>query len=326
MVPQTSARPSAPHDPPDTREDDNRPTAPGLRARWSWVLFAFLTLAVLALSLDLQGLWGVGDPKKSSAVADTSITRAWGAADSSARQFLEREHQAIISEIQLRIQLEHLLFALKFALVGGTLYLLFQQAFKKTSSRFQRNEFTSLISWAAVVAAAIVDLRLAMNTTFITTLGSWVRQYENLRLGPNGVLLGWEAFLANHLLSQQYYSTLRVSSQILTALLFCVTSAMFYLSPGHPDRGSRSVSFIGAVLSIVLMATAAYSLRPNHTALFTDVAAGSIAALMVGILGVGTRAPARTGARASASPTDAGPSATPSDTQVTPPKPDATNP
>ena len=264
---------------------------PGGRRRL--IVFAVLAFAVFVLSIDILGMLGAGDPKDSQAPVTESINNAWTAADANARQFLEREHQTITSEIQLRIQLEHLLFALKFGLVGGTLYLLFQQAYKRTTSRFQRTEFAALVSWAAVVAATIVDLRLAANQTFLITLGGWIRQYETLRLGHDGVALGWEAFLADNLLSQPYYPALRVSTQILTSLLFCLTAAMFFLSPGKSHGRGNLVSGAGAMLSIVLMTVAGVSLRQGYWAMVTYLAVGSTAALAAAILIFGSRAPAK---------------------------------
>ncbi len=83
-------------------------------------LFVILALLVLTLSVDLLGLIGVGDPKASGALElPDSTTAAWTRLDPGARQLLEKEHEAVVAEIRLRIEQEHLLFALKFVLVGG---------------------------------------------------------------------------------------------------------------------------------------------------------------------------------------------------------------
>ncbi len=257
-----------------------------LGSRDRWTLFFILAVLVFALSVDVQGFFAEGHPPP--APAGASVRAAWNAADPGAREFLANEHQAIVEEIRQRNEHEHLLFTLKFMLVGGTLYLLFQQA--RQSSSFQRTEFTSLVSWAAVVAASIVDLRVVANQTFIGTLGGWVRQYEQLRLGEGRAGLGWEAFLADHLLSQSYYPALRVSGQILTALLFLVTAGMFFR---YPDRVTRGVSCAGALLSILLMTLAALSRRPNTSAMMLNTEIGIAAGLLVFVLGFSTKDPAR---------------------------------
>lgn len=272
------------------------PTAPSFTRRRA--LFACLALAVLFLSLDVPGMVGAGDPKASRTAIAPALDSAWVSADSSARQLLEQEHQVITAEIAHRLELEHLLFALKFVLVGGTLYVLFQQAFQESNSRFPRTEFAALVSWAAVVAAAIVDLRLAMNATFISTLGGWVRQYEQLRLGKGGVILGWEAFLADHLLSRWYYPFLLVSSQILTALLFCLTAALFFLAAERTSQRSHPACFFGALLSLGLMTSTAVSMRPTAGAMASHVIAGLAAAVIVWVLSFGEpKAAANAGAK-----------------------------
>src|SRR3954452_14596097 len=83
-------------------------------------LFAALSFLVLVLAVDVLGLVEIGDPKGSGMVLlSPSTVGAWRALDADARQLLDKEHQSIVDEIKLRIEQEHQLFALKFALVGG---------------------------------------------------------------------------------------------------------------------------------------------------------------------------------------------------------------
>ncbi|HVE72258.1 MAG TPA: hypothetical protein VNI54_12890 [Thermoanaerobaculia bacterium] len=249
-------------------------------------LFAILSLLVLALSVDILGLIGVGDPKASGALQlPASITTAWSLLDPGARQMLDKQHEAIVAEIRLRIEQEHLLFALKFALVGGILWALIQTAFRQTESEFDRTPFAALSAWAAVVAAAIVDLRVMANQTFLITLGGWTRQYEQLTLGSNGAQLGWEAFLADNLLSKSYYPALRINGQILTALLFCVAALLFLVrvdGKNHPN--TARISAASAIVAICIMTIAGLSLRHATLDALIDLAAGFFAVVVVAFL------------------------------------------
>jgi hypothetical protein len=250
--------------------------------RW----FAVLGVLVLTLSIDVLGLLGVGDAKASGALElPPSTTTAWSALDPGARQLLDKELESIKSEIRLRLEQEHLLFALKFALVGSILWAFLQTAFRADKPELDRTPFGALAAWAAVIAAAIVDLRAMSNQAFLITLGGWTRQYEQLSLGANGARLGWEAFLADNLLSKSFYPALRVNSQILTALLFCVTAFVFLLrADGKNDPNTARISGIGAIVAICIMTMAALSLRPASLAMAIYMAVGLIAIVLVALM------------------------------------------
>ena len=248
-------------------------------------LFLVLALLVMVLSVDVFGFLGVGDPKGSNAIdVAPSTTAAWKALNADGRQLLDKEHDGVVSEIKLRIEHEHLLFSLKFGLVGAILWA-FLQIPSKTTSNFDTTPFAALAAWAAVVASAIVDLRVMANQSFLITLGGWSRQYEQLALGANGATLGWEAFLADNLLSEPYYPALRVSGQILTALLFCVTSSIFLMRPeGQSDPRTTRISGAGAIVSIFIMAMAAISMRRDRYAMLLYIAAGVVAIAVAAFL------------------------------------------
>ncbi|HYR27305.1 MAG TPA: hypothetical protein VEU30_02495 [Thermoanaerobaculia bacterium] len=243
--------------------------------------FALLAGLVLLLSVDVLGLFGAGDSKPPAARA-ASRTAAWNQLDDAGRQMLERQHEAIVEEIRVRIDHEHLLFTLKFALVGAILWAFLQTAFRQADSDFERTPFAALSAWAAVVAASIVDLRVMANQTFLMTLGGWTRQYEQLALGSQGATLGWEAFLAENLLSKPYYPALRVSGQILTALLFCVTALLFLLrADGTNSPNTARISAAGGVVTISIMTIAGLSLRHAGLDLVIDLVAGVLGVVIV---------------------------------------------
>src|SRR5258707_1870151 len=145
--------------------------------------FGALAILVVLLSVDVLGVLGAGDRKESGARIPDSTVVAWNKLDPDARQFLDKEHDNVVAEIGHRIEHEHLLFTLKFALVGGILYGLLQGVFGRGDTRIEKTPFAALIVWAAVIAAAIVDLRIMANQSFLVTLGGWSRQYEELRVG-----------------------------------------------------------------------------------------------------------------------------------------------
>jgi hypothetical protein len=255
------------------------------------VAFGALAILVVLLSVDILGLLGAGDVKESRARVPESTVVAWNTLDVTAKEFLEKEHEAVVEEIRRRIEHEHLLFTLKFALVGGILYALLQAVFGRGEARIERTAFAALIVWAAVVAAAIVDLRTMANQSFIVTLGGWARQYAELRIGANAVDLSWEAFLANNLLSQPYYPALRVSGQILTALLFAFSGSLFLLrKESDNDPTIALVSATGANLSIGLMTVAAISLRPTGLAIWLYMAFGASAIVLSSVLAYTSKA------------------------------------
>ncbi|HXH38695.1 MAG TPA: hypothetical protein VNN08_08710 [Thermoanaerobaculia bacterium] len=247
--------------------------------------FAVLAILVVLLSVDILGVLGAGDRKESQRRIPDSTLAAWNTLDADAREFLDKEHDNVVAEIGHRIEHEHLLFTLKFALVGGILYGLLQSAFGRGATHIEKTPFAALIVWAAVIAAAIVDLRIMANQSFLVTLGGWSRQYEELRVGANGVDLAWEAFLANNLLSQPHYPALRVSSQILTALLFAFSSSLFLLSEkSDNDPAIALVSGSCAVLSIGLMTVAAISLRNRGVAFLLYLSLGALATVLACVL------------------------------------------
>ena len=249
-------------------------------------LFAVLSFLVLVLSVDVLGLVEVSDPKASGMVVlAPSTVGSWKTLDADARRTIEKEHDAILEEIKLRIEHEHQLFALKFALVGGILGVFLQTAFRNGTAQLERTAFIALIAWAAVVAAAIVDLRVMANQSFLATLGGWTRQYEQLALGPNGASLGWEAFLADTLLGRSHYPALRVNGQILTTLLFWVTASLFLARPTrNNDVNTARVSGAGAVVAIGIMTMAAISIRRDAIAIGLYICAGVLAALVAILL------------------------------------------
>lgn len=255
---------------------------------WRGFSFAVLTLLVTLLCVDVIGIFGGGDNNDSRHRLDESTQVAWQTVGAQGREFLQREYDTVAAEIRSRVDYEHTLFVFKFTLVGGVLYVLFQHA-RPNSVQLARTEITALVAWAAVAVAALTDLRLMANQIFVITLGTWVRRYEELQLGASAVSLGWETHLSDSLLSRSFYPQLRISSQILTALLFCVAAGIFLLQPYSSDRRAVLASRVGALLSIALMTAAAVNFRRTACAPGMYLAFGIIAAALVLLLLVAKR-------------------------------------
>src|SRR6185369_887048 len=102
------------------RETNHTPVMRRPPAGTRQYLFAVLSFLVLVLSVDILGLIEVSDPKASGMVLlAPSTVGSWKSLDADAHKTLDKEHDAIVEEIRLRIEHEHQLFALKFALEIG---------------------------------------------------------------------------------------------------------------------------------------------------------------------------------------------------------------
>jgi hypothetical protein len=258
--------------------------------RRQYFVFGLLAFSVTVLCVDLQGL--LTTPRDRPMTALTQAPTTWQELDDSAKQLIEKQYETAAAEIRLRIEQENVLFGFKFVLVGGTLFLLLQRVFRRRDAQVERTAFTALVAWAAVVATAIVDLRMMANQSVMTTLGAWVRQYEKLRLGSS-LHLGWETFLAEHLVNQSFYPALHVSARILTVLLFAATGFLFLLSSNAPQsRSTAGVTAAGALSTLLLM-TAAVTAGRDGIVVYFYISVALFAASLVGLLAYGSSKPAR---------------------------------
>src|ERR1041385_8166116 len=95
----------------------------GPRSNAGRYLFGALAILVLTLSIDFLGPAGIADAKSTVRFdLPPATTAAWKLLDASGRQMLDKEHDSITEEIRQRIGEEHLLFALKFGMVGAILW------------------------------------------------------------------------------------------------------------------------------------------------------------------------------------------------------------
>jgi hypothetical protein len=148
-----------------------------------------------------------------------------------------------VKEIQTRIEEEHLLFVLKFSLVGAALGLLFRdmvhartRAGEKSLTTLLRSPTAAALCWAAVGVAAIVDVRLLFNIQIIGELGAWVRTVEHALLPRK--MPGWEEFFQTRsvLWTSPVSPLLRIDRQLLTWALYLTVYYAFAIRARHDQK------------------------------------------------------------------------------------------
>ena len=172
------------------------------------------------------------------------------------------------------------MFALKFALIGAILYAAVQRIVSRKQGNLERTPATALVTWAAVVVAAVVDWRIAGNQSILSALGAWVRRYETLRLGAHAAGLGWESFLAARLA----HPAVRLSGQVLTALLFAVSASVFLTRKTVKNDPVTSLSRTCAIVSIGIMTLTAARFRGPWVMTWAYIVLGLIGVWLVFVL------------------------------------------
>jgi hypothetical protein len=179
--------------------------------------------------------------------------------------FIVEEYKTATEEIKLRIEQEHLLFALKFILTGAVFGIVFRYYPGRlhlaqedggdgisTEEAYPALRSICLCSWAAVCVCSIVDVRLQFNTRIISDIGSWIRDC----LEPCLVQLpipGWETYFSHVGLpgGSPFSSILNGDRPLLTGLLYLFSVYAFVyipkLSQGFDPRVSRDLLAIGAL-------------------------------------------------------------------------------
>jgi hypothetical protein len=215
---------------------------------------SLLIAIVVLLCVDFARLTKT---ESSSDEADLQALVMWRNAPPEGKTFLEKQYETVVAEIRQRIEEEHLIFALKFALVGGILYAAVQRILSRDQGTLERTPATALVTWAAVVVAAVVDWRISGNQSILSALGAWVGRYEKVQLGA-AAGLGWEAFLAK----RAAHPAVRLSGQMLTALLFAFSGAVFLTRrKTEDDPTTTALSRTCATVSISLMTATAVMFR-----------------------------------------------------------------
>ncbi len=150
------------------------------------------------------------------------------------REFILKEYETVANEISSRIEQEHLLFVLKFTVVGGVLGLIFKtykigigNEEKQGFEILQQSSGVAVCCWAAVAVAAIIDVRIFFNANLIIEAGAWIRELEGFLLSRTG-LPGWENHLAeSNLITSDLRPLIFIDRQLLTWTLYVVTLGIF---------------------------------------------------------------------------------------------------
>ncbi len=192
-----------------------------------WVIISFLAFVLIVDWPQLFSLQ-LSSTSNNKSIQHYTLTKK-------SEKFLLIQYDTAITEIQNRIEEEHILFTLKFTLVGAVLALLFTQPLRSNYQGSLRSLNTSPMAacffWAAVITSGIVDCRILFNADFISTLGKWIKNnvepffYQNPQIG-------WEHYLSNKakLINSSLYPLLRLNNHLLTFFLFFITMLLFALA------------------------------------------------------------------------------------------------
>jgi hypothetical protein len=187
-------------------------------------------------------------PQRSEAV--DAADRAKG------ESFIIEEYKNATHEIGMRLEQEHLLFALKFTLIGAILGLIFRYyPIRSEPPRGGASEggggeadlgvlrTICLCGWGAVVGCGLIDVRLQLNTRIITDIGAWIRNCLEAHLlpGPN---VGWETYFSEIGLSRNSSLSNFLNSDrlLLTGMLYLACVYCFVYLPIFSRRLDRTVA------------------------------------------------------------------------------------
>lgn len=205
-----------------------------------------LLMAATALQIDWPASLGLcntstrpENPTTQTAQIAPTTQPKWGPEQI---KFLGQQYENAVKEIQMRLEQERTLFAMKFALVGAILALLFTVVLKPaenaggkagTDHGHRAAPVVAMFCWAATITSAIVDTRILYNAAVTESLGTWIKLhvepafYSATATQTN--LVGWETFFAKYskLLTCSYYPFLRLNANLLTLFLFTATTLVF---------------------------------------------------------------------------------------------------
>jgi len=192
--------------------------------------------------------------------------------DASAFLFLQEQYKTAVSEIQYRISDIDKLFLIKFTFIGAIL-LFFISTFikfeniKDSSSADLGSKFHSIILspvaavflWTAVITCIIIDAKIQLHRSFIGTLGNWIKtQIEPLLAGELALKNAtWEAFLASSpksVINSSWFSFFSMDSQLLTILLFSITSCLYSgIFMQNNKSSTKRICLLASIISFMLI-------------------------------------------------------------------------
>ena len=214
---------------------------------------AIIIILPLLLLMNIPGFFKDNDSdlenKTSTAQTDTTQNSSKKFVENAKKyekEYLIKSYQNAVTEIQKRIEHEHLLFVLKFTLVGAVLGVLFKVL---TFQRPTPNDTTSdaevsdsspssayLFFCCAIAVSAILDVRMLFNLNIIIELGGWVHSLETHILTSG--ITGWETYYKESKLLNTWASPiLLMDRQLLTWVLYIATVYQFII---HTENSAKS--------------------------------------------------------------------------------------
>lgn len=197
-------------------------------------VFLFLGINKIVYIVDTSGYHKQGeDCKKNQAISNDNS------------EFVSAQYQNAVTEIRLRLEHEHLLFALKFTLAGGLLGMIFKFA-NESNSKFKKviSEKSSILfavaCWSIVAVSAIIDVRAEFNAHIIALLGGWISYIELCAMPDN--LIGWEHYFKEK--ETPLFNLIHMDRQLVTWVLYMVTLYIFVVAPVRSDKPQDYYQFL----------------------------------------------------------------------------------
>ncbi|WP_455211505.1 hypothetical protein [Kaarinaea lacus] len=234
-----------------------------MRRVLAWIIITF----PLFLLGDFSSI-GSNEPVCSKESSTPTVTKADECKASTAgnameinennKEFVFMQYKTAVEEIRNRIGQEHLLFALKFTIVGGVLGIIFLM--RKTDDLpandvpriIASSPYKALFFWAAVAVSAIMDARMVFNMNIISELGHWVCTVE---AHASNSFEGWEHYIANSELRKSIASPfLLIDRQLLTWVLYIVAFFLFTVEHSKQNADPEDSDAALAVLRISMYA------------------------------------------------------------------------
>lgn len=211
------------------------------------VVLAFIVCSIATLlQVDLRTMLFPRPVNQPSVVSPS--TPAVGHLSESENEFLLGQYDTAVAEIRGRIQQEHVLFGLKFSLVGAILALMFAgTVINRDEAGSPRHVFGTPVAatfcWSAVTTSAIIDARILYNADLIEALGTWIAQHVEPAMLQD--VIGWEKFLDSEypLFHERFYPLLRIDAQLLTLVIFfAIVYAYICVLPAKERSAARESS------------------------------------------------------------------------------------
>lgn len=229
-----------------------------------------------------------GEGRQGSIVGDVNFLKFQKALteappEGKAREFLLEQYKNAVEEIRARIHDDMQIFLIKFSLIGGVLFIMFQMHGSNSDTALRaltRSPMAAALCWTAAIVAAMVDVRRQFNVDIIVALGYWVSKMETLVLGDKAVL-GWEHFVGVAApWSSPAYPLLRLSNELITFSLWGM--ALWIFLPIKGNRANLALVHVARMCGTVfILVLVLHALHFHDQHRWFPFACGAVGALML---------------------------------------------